>query len=393
MYGNICAAHAITAGSCYGNAKTTAGTASDNGWLAALHAERLERRGIAPGPSAKDVTRERANERARALAMTMVNAPSAGEKTSETLRATAAPAKPKANAEDSREGVAIEKGDLRLLTYNVWFGDVAQAERLEALGKVIETCDAHVVCLQEVTPQALFVLRAQPWWDAYVVGPKPPLQEYFSMMLFKRVVRSEVLKRDQYAFRNSQMGRYLDVVSHMRCPSSRATFALGTSHLESYISASRTSARERAVQMSECFSWLNQHENAIFMGDTNWDDKDGAVPLPDGWRDAWLEARPGDPGFTYDARKNAMLRGYLQKRLDRAFVKLKHFDVKRVEMVGTDPIPGVTYHKTVSNRGKAQILELPVVPSDHFGLLLTLRGKSRKLDERGGNDIETVDLT
>ena len=62
-------------------------------------------------------------------------------------------------------------------------------------------------------------------------------------------------------------------------------------------------------------------------------------------------------------------------------------------MLGRDPIPVVTYHKTVSNRGKAQILELPVVPSDHFGLLLTLRGKARKLDERGGNDIETVDLT
>jgi tyrosyl-DNA phosphodiesterase 2 len=29
--------------------------------------------------------------------------------------------------------------------------------------------------------------------------------------------------------------------------------------------------------------------NALFMGDTNWDEStDGQVPLPDGWSDAWL---------------------------------------------------------------------------------------------------------
>ena len=87
-----------------------------------------------------------------------------------------------------------------------------------------------------------------------------------------------------------------------------------------------------------------------------------------------------------------MLRGYLRKRLDRAFVKLKHFDVKSIEMVGTQPIPGVTYHKTVSNRGKAEIIELPVVPSDHFGLLLTLRG-SKQAETDGDDQKGVVDLT
>jgi len=114
------------------------------------------------------------------------------------------------------------------------------------------------------------------------------------------------------------------------------------------------------------------------------------VPMPEGWCDAWLELRPGDPGYTYDAKSNEMLRGYLRKRLDRAFVKLKDFDLKRIEMVGTKPIPGVTYRKTVSNRGKSEIVELPVVPSDHFGLLLTLRAKKRSEPKP---EVDAVDLT
>ena len=340
--------------------------------------------------SARDAERVRASERARAIASaTLGEDGRASASALETLRARrdrAAEA-----AARARVGVKTEDGDLRLLTYNVWFGDVATSARLEALGKVIAECDPHVLCLQEVTPQSMFALRAQEWWDGYVVGPKPPLQEYFSMMLFKRELGGELVRRDQHAFRNSQMGRYLDVVSYMRCPHSGVNFAVGSSHLESYINANRTSANERRVQIAECFSHLNKHPNAIFMGDTNWDDKDGAVKTPEGWRDAWLELRPDDPGYTYDAKKNAMLRGYLQKRLDRAFVKLKHFEVKKIEMVGTEPIPDVTYHKTVSNRGKAEILELPVLPSDHFGLLLTLRGKARKLVEETEKRFEVAD--
>ena len=371
------------------NVPGTAEAPADNGWLAALHAERLKRRGLAPVMSERDAERARANERASAIASAVTGgraAPSAS--LSETLRARRERA---SEADATAPRVREKSGDIRLLTYNVWFGDVATVERLEALGKVIEECDPHALCLQEVTPQAMFVLRSQAWWERYVVGPKPPLQEYFSMMLFKRTVRSEAVKRDQYPFRNSQMGRYLDAVSYM-CPSSLRTFAVGSSHLESYINANRTSAKERRVQIAECFSWLNKHENAIFMGDTHWDDKDGDVPLPPEWRDAWLDMHPNDPGYTYDARKNAMLRGYLRKRLDRAFVKLKHFDVKSIEMVGTQPIPGVTYHKTVSNRGKAEIIELPVVPSDHFGLLLTLRG-SKQADTDGDDQKGVVDLT
>lgn len=51
----------------------------------------------------------------------------------------------------------------------------------------------------------------------------------------------------------------------------------------------------------------------------NWtDSRDGAVPLPAGWSDAWCKLHPGDDGWTYDTKANPMLTGrWPGTRLDR----------------------------------------------------------------------------
>jgi hypothetical protein len=65
---------------------------------------------------------------------------------------------------------------------------------------------------------------------------------------------------------------------------------------------------------------LRDERNVCWCGDMNWaDDRDGQMPLPPGWQDAWQVARPGQPGCTYDGRSNPML-GYTKypgSRLDR----------------------------------------------------------------------------
>ncbi|KAE8686670.1 glucan endo-1,3-beta-glucosidase 1-like [Hibiscus syriacus] len=111
------------------------------------------------------------------------------------------------------------------------------------------------------------------------------------------------------------------------------------------------------------------------MGDMNWDDKlDSQFPFPDGWIDPWRELRPAEDGFTYDTKSNHMLSGNrsLRKRLDRFICKMKDFKVSGVEMIGMEPIPGLSYTKEKSYRQEKKLLELPVLPNDHYGLLLTI---------------------
>lgn len=55
----------------------------------------------------------------------------------------------------------------------------------------------------------------------------------------------------------------------------------------------------------------------------------------------------------------------LQGRLDRVFYKARNLQLKSMKMVGTYAIPEVTYMKQMKKGAK----ELPVLPSDHYGLL------------------------
>ena len=87
--------------------------------------------------------------------------------------------------------------------------------------------------------------------------------------------------------------------------------------------------------------------------------------------DAWSQQNPRDPGLTYDGKKNAMLGPYnrLRKRLDRVFSKAAKYNLVSIVMVGTQALPGVTFVKSYKKGPKT----LPVLPSDHFGLLASFK--------------------
>ena len=107
----------------------------------------------------------------------------------------------------------------------------------------------------------------------------------------------------------------------------------------------------------------------------NWDDKgDGPFPLLDGWVDPWDELKPGEDGWTYDTKANPMLSGNrkLQKRMDRFVCKLPDFKIDSIEMIGKEAIPGISYMKEKKVGKNVRELELPVLPSDHFGLVLSI---------------------
>lgn len=196
---------------------------------------------------------------------------------------------------------------------------------------------------------------------------------------------------------------------------------VATTHLESPTGGSQLYSAERVAQARQAFNTLEEWSSkmmmmagsraggacagptaqqappcpalVVFGGDMNWNDgRDGRPPLPPGWLDAWSHLRPGDPGFTYHPKANPMLRGNSLPgmRLDRFFCKLPpagagsspgdgaagasgggvsqpHCQLVSIQLCGTQPVAsGKTY---VSERsGQA----LPLLPSDHFGLLLSI---------------------
>ena len=55
-----------------------------------------------------------------------------------------------------------------------------------------------------------------------------------------------------------------------------------------------------------------------------------------------------------------------QGRLDRVYFRAKDLQLTCVKMVGLEAIPEVSYTKQIR---KKKFVKLPVLPSDHYGLL------------------------
>ncbi|KDP20734.1 hypothetical protein JCGZ_21205 [Jatropha curcas] len=268
----------------------------------------------------------------------------------------------------------------KILSYNVWFReDLELDKRMKALGDLIQLHSPDVICFQEVTSSIYHIFRQSSWWRGYHCSVKNEMaiqRPYFCMQLSKLPVKSFSCR----PFNNSIMGRELCIAELEVQPNNPLVVA--TSHLESPCPAPPTwdqmFSKERVYQAKEAINLLKTNPNVIFAGDMNWDDKlDGQFPLPDGWVDAWTELKPGCNGWTYDTRSNQMLSGnrMLQKRLDRFICNLRDFKLSEIDMIGKDAIPGLSHVKEKKVRKEVKKLELPVLPSDHYGLLLTISGR------------------
>ncbi|PWA96381.1 endonuclease/exonuclease/phosphatase family protein [Artemisia annua] len=255
-----------------------------------------------------------------------------------------------AGSDETRAKEDLRK--LKILSYNVWFAeDIELRIRMRAIGDIIQLHSLDVICLQEVTPNIYAIFQRTNWWKLYKCSlslDKAMTRPYFCMQLCIAEVSTQ----------------------------GDTPLVVATSHLESPCPAppkwDQMYSKERVKQANEAVDFLKKNPNAIFCGDMNWDDKlDGEFPLPDGWFDAWTALKPKEIGWTYDTKANPMLSANwkLQKRLDRFLVSLRDLKVESIKMVGTERIPEVTYMK--QRKGKPD-LELPVLPSDHFGLLLTM---------------------
>ncbi|WOK99726.1 hypothetical protein Cni_G08438 [Canna indica] len=269
------------------------------------------------------------------------------------------------------------KSILKILSYNVWFReDLELYKRMEALGNLIELNEPDCICFQEVTPNIYQIFQKSNWWKQYKCSlPKHMATErpYFCMQMSKLPVKGFSC----IPFTNSGMGREL-CLTEIDVGESQ-NLIIATSHLESPCPApprwDQMYSKERVAQAKEAINILKDSSNAILGGDMNWDDKlDGAFPLPDGWIDAWLELKPGENGWTYDTKANQMLSGNrtLQKRLDRFMCNLHDFKIIGIEMIGVEAIQGLSYCKEKKMKKEFKKLVLPVLPSDHFGLLLTI---------------------
>ena len=272
---------------------------------------------------------------------------------------------------------------LSALTWNVWFADLELRQRMRGVCETLAREKPRFVALQEVTMPILELLKPQLLLLGYDVRVQEPSVPYFCALAVRDAKWDTVR---EFEFPNSEMGRCL-LFGRARLPGFGIVL-VATTHLESPTPPVMRTA-ERQAQLALCFEKLGgamrgsspRPSAVLLMGDLNWTEggrprkdnpnvltqvRDGVLPLPTHWRDAW-EATHAELGYfescTYNSSTNKMLSGTLSYRADRVLFWGQDVEPRAARMVGTEPLRGVTYVK----KGAVK----PVYCSDHYGVLAT----------------------
>ncbi|MCA9673906.1 MAG: endonuclease/exonuclease/phosphatase family protein [Kofleriaceae bacterium] len=241
-------------------------------------------------------------------------------------------------------------GELRVLTWNIWFGGHQRDERCAALVAELGRRRPDVIALQEVTAPVRAAIEAAPWATAYELRDDDGRDAgYGVLVLSRRAVRgSEVL-----ADLPTTMGRRLIAVDL------EVGLTVATIHLESMAISGAT----RVAQLTRLQPWLAARgPDVCLVGDLNFSpaDADETAALDPAFVDVWPALHPDDPGDTVESDLNTMRRDVLgktsRKRIDRVLLRSGAWRPAAIERVGMAPIDD---HGTFT--------------SDHFGLEVTLR--------------------
>ena len=326
-------------------------------------------------------------------------------------------------------------------SYNIWFGQTARGDphperRMEAISSIISDLQPRplLVGLQEVTSeleQLLYPLLQSMGYHVISQPHQSQGQYYVAIAVLTGnvlgggisanandandgTVSAQVVGSGFQPYADTIMDRGL-LWTHVRLCSGTSSreVLFTTTHLESYLTGGfmgrpYDGVAQRKLQICQAAQFCREYartrarhgtriDAAIITGDLNWDDERKrskgndekmleVIETDEAWTDAWLKCRPGEDGYTYDAKLNDMLRGNLRRRFDRCLVWNGERDDTdsggivpvQCDMIGTSAIAGLTYRKEKQKFSygsfvpTGEFIDQPVSPSDHFGLYVTL---------------------
>jgi len=230
--------------------------------------------------------------------------------------------------------IQITKMNISLLTWNIWFDEYQKEHRAKILLKEIAEHNPDVIALQEVTQEALNVIKNIK--DYHIIG-SPLTFRYDTIILSKY----PVLNWSRYQLPQSNMGRNL-LLGELAFPT--ATINVGTFHLESiFRNKQDEQVKINQLQYIEAITPIN----TILMGDTN---LKNTTSLETNMIDIYEKIdKPKAYEFTYNGRTNKHILSNLMSRLDRIYVK-ENLRVERFYLMGEE-----------------------TQPSDHYGVFTTIK--------------------
>ena len=204
---------------------------------------------------------------------------------------------------------------MKVLSYNVWFDEYKQTERLESLLAVILSYDPDIICLQEVIPVVHTELKN--YLKCYDIFPKKLKKSYGCVILSKHKIKNN----EEYIFLNSVMGRSLLVTELM--VNNKPLF-VANCHFESMFKI-KTKNKEKIKQYElseEILTKISLKGPIILCADTNLLKSEEKYYFDnEKWTDCWNLSKDTKKQFTYDYYTNMNMKhkkmGKFRSRIDR----------------------------------------------------------------------------
>eukprot|EP01080_Neovahlkampfia_damariscottae_P005304 gene5304-8922_t len=249
--------------------------------------------------------------------------------------------------------------ELTIMTFNVWFDRFYFKDRVSEIISILKSSSAHVVCLQEVIPQFIKILTEDDWIKktCYISDSNGTNMRLYGLLTISTIpIESFTIQTlPTMQGRNCQ-------ISNLKI--NNKTIKIANVHLESLNS--------RDLRETQLFLIQNflKNDHSIILGDFNFDSNRNynleEKPLEndvlskyglEDYTDSWKELYPDNEGFTFDSENNSNIEQIERMRYDRIIVKKsKIWKLKEMKLIGDSYISD----------------DIPIYPSDHFGLSLTI---------------------
>jgi tyrosyl-DNA phosphodiesterase 2 len=240
-----------------------------------------------------------------------------------------------------------DRDELTVTTFNIWNDPSFAAERYRSIVELMSNRGPDLMVFQEVTPDALEILRADPWvrQHCFCAAVTDPGVGDYGMLLLSRIPLGRVV----YTRLPSRMSRGF-LQAEVNIAGTRTVVC--SLHLDS----GKARARLRGRQLRTVYGALRSVDDAIVLGDFNMrDEENDRIVAP--FVDVWPALRPHEPGYTEDTSINLMRfdsRGKRrQVRFDRVLLKGPSWAAAGIDLLGTEPLSDELAR---------------VFPSDHFGV-------------------------
>ncbi|KAJ3108630.1 hypothetical protein HDU97_000486 [Phlyctochytrium planicorne] len=251
--------------------------------------------------------------------------------------------------------MSTQPQQLKIATYNVWFGSVSQKERSTTILRLIDSLD--IVCFQEVTNTFIITLLT----DSTITSTFhicrngfDPSFCWYGVITLVRKSKLNVIGQENVKYPHTNQGRTLLVVDVEGTDASIPKIRISQSHFESMSSETLRAQQRRIASELTTVTDTTQHRFGIICGDTNAhhpsEVKDAFEQV--GFTDIWTQLKgPDDFGATFGLTFQKGVEP--QSRIDRIGwhgSALKAVDVYRIGEKELEGMPGI-------------------YPSDHLGLV------------------------